>query len=236
MEPDAYCREVEHHLCRANAGHLIRIVGPAFELVHGWAVQGIPLAVVRRGIDRHVERYEAKGPRRRPVRIEFCEADVLDLFDRWRRAVGLSRADLAAGGDAAEPVAPRRREGLTSHLDRLLSWIDRHEAEPGPTEEVRRFLASTREELQAMRSEVKSLRGEKRQARLARLRALDAELVASARRGLPADERAALRRDADSELEPFRARMSVEAYARALDAAADRLLRHRLRLPDIAFG
>jgi hypothetical protein len=54
-------------------------------------MQGVPLKVAFRGIDRYCERYYAKGPRRRPVRIEFCEADILDLFDAWRRAVGVTR-------------------------------------------------------------------------------------------------------------------------------------------------
>jgi hypothetical protein len=234
MEPDAYCREVERHLCRANAGHLIRIVGPAFELVRGWAIQGVPLTIVLRGIDRYTERYEAKGPRRRPVRIEFCEADVTDLFDNWRRAVGISRADLAAGDAAPARASSRRREGLVSHLDRLLSWIDRRGAEPGLPAPLRQFLLDAREELDSMRASANGLRGETRQARLARLQQLDAELLDCAHAGLGSDERAALRRDAAAELEPFRARMSVEAHARAVGAAADRLLRHRLRLPDIA--
>ena len=97
-DPETYCREVEAYLCRKNDGHLIRIVGPAFEQVCGWAARGVPLNVVNRGIDRYFERYYAKGPRRRPVRIEFCEADVLDVFDEWRRAVGVARAS------AGQPV------------------------------------------------------------------------------------------------------------------------------------
>ena len=68
---------------------MIRIVGPAFEQVCAWAARGVPLRVACRGIDRYFERDYAKGPRRRPVRIEFCEADVLDVFDEWRRAVGV---------------------------------------------------------------------------------------------------------------------------------------------------
>ena len=28
-----YCREIESYLCKKNEGHLIRIVGPAFEMV-----------------------------------------------------------------------------------------------------------------------------------------------------------------------------------------------------------
>ena len=85
-----YCRQLETYLCRKNDGHLIRIVGPAFEQVCGWAARGIPLKIAMRGIDRYFERYYAKGPRRRPVRIEFCEADVLDVFDEWRKSVGVS--------------------------------------------------------------------------------------------------------------------------------------------------
>src|SRR4051812_30922397 len=84
-----YCREIEAHLCRKNDGHLIRVTGPSFDLVSGWAANGIPLKVAFRGIDRYFERYYRAGPRRRPVRIDFCDADVLDVFDEWRRAVGL---------------------------------------------------------------------------------------------------------------------------------------------------
>src|SRR4030095_554108 len=90
MDPAEYCREIETYLCKKNEGHLIRIVGPVFEKVSDWAAQGVPLAVAFKGIDAYCERYYAKGPRRRPVRVEFCEADVLDLFDGWRRAVGVT--------------------------------------------------------------------------------------------------------------------------------------------------
>src|SRR5882672_12638611 len=82
MSSTDYCREIEAYLCRKNEGHLVRIVGPSFELVCGWAQRGVPLKVAFRGIDRYVERYYAKGPRRRPVRIDFCEADVLEIEDR----------------------------------------------------------------------------------------------------------------------------------------------------------
>src|SRR6185436_6791795 len=59
VTPDEYCRAIEAHLTRKNDGHLIRIVGPAFELVRGWADQGIPFKVACHGIDRSFERYYA---------------------------------------------------------------------------------------------------------------------------------------------------------------------------------
>src|SRR5688572_23605274 len=95
LSTESYCRQVEAYLCRKNDGHLVRIVGPAFEQVCGWATRGVPLTIAQRGIDRYFDRYYARGPRRRPVRIEFCEADVLDVFDEWRRAVGVPAVQTA---------------------------------------------------------------------------------------------------------------------------------------------
>jgi len=105
-----YCRQLESYVCRKNDGHLIRIVGPAFEQVCGWAARGIPLKLAMRGIDRYFERYYAKGARRRPVRIEFCEADVLDVFDEWRRAVGVS-VEAGGAGEASGAGEAGRESG-----------------------------------------------------------------------------------------------------------------------------
>src|SRR3954453_17483789 len=121
MTEDAaeYCRSLESYLCQKNEGHLVRIVGPVFGQVCGWASQGVPLAVAKKGIDQYCERYYAKGPRRRPVRIEFCEADILDLFDAWRRAVGVSSGD--AGADASSDGG--RPDPLPSHLERVIARL-----------------------------------------------------------------------------------------------------------------
>jgi hypothetical protein len=113
-----YCRAIETYLCRENGGHLVRIVGPAFQTVNAWHGRGIPLAVVRQGIDRTLARDRAKaaaGSPRRPVRVEFCEADVLDAFDAWRRAVGVGMAGdrdaevPAVRGGSADGDAPERQ-------------------------------------------------------------------------------------------------------------------------------
>ena len=95
----------------------MRVVGPAFEKVSSWAAQGVPLAVAFKGIDRYCERYYAKGPRRRPVRVEFCEADVLDLFDAWRRAVGVTSLD------GEEETVSRKPDPLPSHIDRAIARL-----------------------------------------------------------------------------------------------------------------
>ena len=121
---ESYCREVEAYLCRKNDGHLVRIVGPAFEQVMGWSTRGIPIRIVFRGIDRYFERYYAKGPRRRPARIEFCEPDVLDLFDEWKRAVGVGAASSPDDeADDEESGVSRKRGTLAAHLERVVAKL-----------------------------------------------------------------------------------------------------------------
>jgi hypothetical protein len=78
-------------------------------------------------------------------------------------------------------------------------------------------------------------RGAKRKALVERLAALDRELLDAVRAGLDDISRAALAREADEELAGFRSVMSPEAFARARDAAIDRLVRDRAGLPTIAF-
>jgi hypothetical protein len=87
LQTEEYCREIEAFLCRKNDGHLIRVVGPSFDLVSAWAAQGVPLKIAFEGIERYFVRYYRKGSRRRPVRIDSCEHDVLDAFDEWRRCL-----------------------------------------------------------------------------------------------------------------------------------------------------
>lgn len=228
-DPAEYCRAIETYLCRKNEGHLIRIVGPVFEQVSGWAAQGVPLAVAYRGIDQYCERYYAKGPRRRPVRVEFCEADVLTLFDDWRRAVGVS--SLEAGDDDA----PRKQDSLPAHLDRAIARLTALRAS-GRSETFDTALDDAVRELDRLRASAKSARGDARAAILDRLVALDAALLETASAGLDDASRADLRARADAEIAPFAPRMSPEARGAAADAAFARLLRDAAGLPSLALS
>jgi hypothetical protein len=234
---DEYCRAIEAYLCRKNDGHLVRIVGPAFEQVIGWASRGVPLKIACHGIDRYFERYYAKGPRRRPVRIEFCEADVLDAFDEWRRAVGIvsDTRILPAGAGEAEPAdeATRRHGSLPAHLDRVIARLTALRG--GSERALDEVLDAAIRELDGYRTSAKNIRGDARRALLERLERIDAELMAAARRHCDAAVLAQLARDADEELAPFKDRLSSVAFAESHRAAVDRLVRERSRLPVVAF-
>ena len=230
--PDRYCRDVEAYLCRKNDGHLIRIVGPAFEQVCGWATRGVPLSVVCRGIDRYFERYYAKGRRRRPVRVEFCEADVLDVFDEWRRAVGIAAttSDPAAADDEE---SSGRQGSLPAHLERVVARLTTLRASDDRS--LDEMADAMVRELDAARAGARHLRGDGRQALLDRLRDLDRALLDAARAQLDTTTREALADEAARELEPFRDRLPRDAYERSLGASLDRLIRERRRLPVITY-
>jgi hypothetical protein len=230
LETADYCREIETYLCRKNDGHLIRVVGPSFELVSGWAAQGVPLKVACAGIDRYFERYYRKGPRRRPVKIDFCEADILDVFDEWRRAVGLSHSSVAG-----RPVSDGPRASLPAHLERVVMRLTSARARGSLGAEFDALIDRAAAELDVARAKAGGLRGDARQALLDRLAALDAALLQQARDALEAAALDAMARDADAELAGFRSAMSADAYTRARDAAIDRLVRERFGLPTIRF-
>jgi hypothetical protein len=227
-----YCRAVEAYLCRKNDGHLIRIVGPAFEQVCGWMSRGVPLRVAFAGIDRYFERYYAKGPRRRPVRIEFCEADILDVFDDWRRAVGVGAVATGAA-PGTDGTTTRRHGGLPAHLDRVIARLTSLRA--GPDRALHRFIDDVVRELDAARAAAKTLRGENRERLLSRLQALDEALLTSAREEFDEGALREFASEAEMELRPFRERMAVEAYEQSHRACVDRLIRERLRLPTLTF-
>ena len=241
MTPDEYCRDLEAYLTRKNDGHLIRIVGPAFERVRGWAEQGIPLKVAYGGIDRYFERYYAKGPRRRPVRVEFCEADVLDVFDDWRRAVGivLDRAE------AGSTQRVRQRDSLATHIERVmarLTALRSGSAGAAPSDAAAEVLILPDAEIERIvrtldgcHGRAAHARGEARQAIVGELATLDEQLLRAARAAASPALVADLARRAELDVQPFRDRMPVSAWEQARTAALDRALRDRARLPVLTF-
>jgi hypothetical protein len=233
---DDYCREIETYLCRKNDGHLIRVVGPSFGVVSGWAEQGVPLKIALAGIDRYFERYYRKGPRRRPVKIDFCDADVLDVFDEWKRATGVPSASVSSIDISNQQSAIGNRHGsLPQHLERVLVRLTQARVNGALGEAFDALIDRAAAELDAARARAGGLRGEARQALLDRLTLLDAEIVRQARATLDEVERSALAREAEDELAGFKSGMSTDAFARAREAAIDRLVRERVKLPTIAF-
>jgi hypothetical protein len=231
IDPEDYCREIEAYLCRKNDGHLIRIVGPAFEQVSQWAREGIPLKVACAGVDRYFERYYRKGPRRRPVRVEFCEADVRDAFDDWRRAVGVAQVAEATGQESPSS----KRSPLAAHIERALARLTALRGSSQRTAALADELDAIVRRLDALLPEARRARGDRRASITQQLELMDRELLEVATAGLSAGERDELTGEAARELEPFRARMLPDAWAQATTAAFERLVRGHYGLPSLRY-
>lgn len=226
-----YCRDIETYLCRKNDGHLIRVVGPSFEMVSRWARDGVPLKVACGGIDRYFERYYRKGPRRRPVRIDFCEADVLDVFDEWRRATGVTAPQFDR---EAKPHG--RGPSLPEHLERVLIKLTNAQATGVLGTNVDSLIEQLSAELDRARSVSGGLRGDARRSISERLAAADRSLLALVRQAVTAEDLHALRQDVDGLLGSAVDQMAPDARDRARERALDQLLRERFHLPTISFS
>lgn len=230
-----YCRRVESHLTKVNGGHLVRVVGPGFELVRRWAEDGVPLNIVLRGVERKAERHR-HGSSTRPLRIEFCEEDVRQVYEEWRRAIGLPAGSRAAPGDSAgdDDGAKGRQPSLSKHFERVLGRLNRAAERPDWPGEFRDGLESCRQRVAALRESSRGARGAARADVARQLAELDGELVTLARRFAPADLQRAIQREAEADLSAFRGRLDGEAWQRSVDVTAARLLRDRLGLPAVA--
>jgi hypothetical protein len=253
MPAGEYCRAIEAYLCRENGGHLVRIVGPAFQVVAAWHAAGIPFAIVKQGIDRTLARDRARpaGPVRRPVRVEFCEADVQDAFAGWRRAVGVGMAgagdeeatlpESSAGGAPAPDAAARTRRGpsLAAHVDRAMqrltqALLDLGRFAPEEASAARAAMEAALATLDRLQGGARGARGEARADAVAALAAADTALAASLVAALPPAAAAELTRTARAELAPFAGRMAAPDLASAEAAALARLVRERFRAPELS--
>ena len=237
MDVGDYCRRVEEHLTKVNGGHLVRVVGPAFELVRRWAGEGVPLSVVFRGIERKADRRAAAGPGR-PLRLEFCEGDVTAVFRAWCRAIGVRTGAEATGEEEAteeaevtESASSKRRPSLSKHveraLDRLSRAIGRDDWPDGLRGDADRILVA----LAGIREAARTARGPARDACAEQLRVLDADIATAAAAAAPAALLAELRAEAEQDLAPFRGRLAGDAWRQSVAITVDRLLRDRLGLP-----
>lgn len=231
-EVGEYCRQVEEHLARINEGHIIRIVGTAFEMVRSWAVEAIPLSIVKRGMEQKAERHRA-GRSRRPLRLEFCESDVRALFEDWRRSVGAwnpGATDAVAAGDLPPALEERRKPSATRQLDRAIDRVASAAGRLDLPEGLPAALTPILDEMVALREALRLARGPARQALAVKAGAVDAAIGQAARdaAGVVVAE---VDREARHDLAAFRDRLPRETWERSVRAGADRLLRERYGLP-----
>nr|MBP8273030.1 hypothetical protein [Acidobacteriota bacterium] len=212
---------------------------------------------VQRGIDQKAERHLKGMAARsgRPLRIEFCENDVRELFEDWKRAVGITSAPEHQSTGAPEhpstgaPEHPStgapehtstgavipssRRQSLSKHLervsDRLSRLLGRHDLPDEFLDCVNQAIST----IATARERARSARGATRDEIVASVRPLDDVLIVAARKAIGPAVLAQLQQQAEADLGTYKGRLAPEAWQQAIQATTDRLLRDRLTLPVI---
>jgi hypothetical protein len=232
----AYCRQVEDFLTKTNGGHLVRIVGPAFDLVRRWAQSGVPMSVVLEGIRSKAARHQAGGSRR-PLRLEFCATDVDETFTRWRRAIGMP-AEMRAGVDGSsgdEPATGTARHArlpsLPRHLDRIMERLTGAANRVDVSEAFRDAVNRALGDISALRDLAAGARGSARADAIAQLARVERQLLDDVRDTLDPSVQDELRAGAAADVAAFQSRLAPDAWGRSVAIGVDRQIRERFGLP-----
>lgn len=211
-EERSYFEGIEAHFIRRRGRPLI-LSPRELKRAADWHGEGIPLAVVCRGIDRYFERKKGQRARERAVTLEYCEPYVREAFEEHRRlAVGGPSGGLSAGRDVLVEGLSRLRERLEASL--------RHGR--GGRADLDDRLRRALEEVQALAGDAGVLDVETVEARL---EPLNREVAGELLRRAEGPDLEELRRSCAVEISAGAPEMSPEL----LDETVERLVLGRLR-------
>lgn len=217
MIEESYYVEVESHFVERRGSPLF-ITPDEWQLVCEWEQMGVPLQVVKEGIDRVFERPRT---RLKPRKLGYCRQTVLAAFRRFREA---------GVGSGSGPASSRdETESLFSRLDeisgRFLRAADRLDST------CTSFASALRSAAERVRDLRPSLEGGELGRVESSLAEIDRALLSEGEQAVSQERRSALEREASASLAPYRDRMPENVHGAALESAYRRRLRQELDLP-----
>jgi|HubBroStandDraft_3_1064219.scaffolds.fasta_scaffold69842_2 hypothetical protein len=211
------------------------LLAPAdWQVARRWHQEGIPLDVVRLGLEEVFARRRERGSHGRVSSLRYCAAAVeaawaerRDLTAPGRRAPAprLEIAPRLAALAAALPAALPDREGFAARIRALAAAPAPAPAAPAESSWSVTAAASAAEPSPPSTGALSPAEVEER------LGDLDRELLAAATAALPAAARADLDAGVETALAGLTRRLPAAELAGARDRLARQHLRHHLRLP-----
>jgi hypothetical protein len=212
-----YFTEIEEHFRRARGTSLFLLSPLDWALIENWKASGVPLEAVLRGIDEAFEKWRSRKVKTRRVNsLAYCAQAVMEAAKRLSGA-GATRARQAAeSGFHASEIA----EYLGGTADQLAS----HQTE------AYRSIASTLRSLAAeAESNTQSL-----EELEAKLTALEEKMVAIARTETADEALFEIRRELETELAPYRGKMTADQIVMLERRYLDMRLLERANLPRLS--
>ena len=212
-----YFTEIEEHFQRARGTSLFLLSPLDWALIESWKNAGVPLEAVLRGIDEAFDKWQSRKRKTRMVNsLAYCTQAVLEAAKQMA-GVGSSRA-------LKKAESPFAVEELRQYVTDAAAKVRVHAAAP---------FVSVAESLDAIAAGMEALSGDLEDLER-RLTALEEKLVAAARSALPDDDLLAIRRDLDSELNPFRGKMTADQISMLERRYLDTAVLQRSDLPRLS--
>jgi hypothetical protein len=161
------------------------------------------------------------------MRIEFCAADILQLFDDWQRAVGVT--------SQVSSSRTSRKQSLASHVERVVARLIALRGIEGAAPLPESAIDEVVHALDRISERSRKARGDERRGLIEELASIDQDLVGRVAGLLDDATTQRLRREAEEELASFGERMPPDARVEAMEKAYLRLVREAAGLPRIAF-
>jgi hypothetical protein len=186
-----YFTEVEEHFQRTRGTSLFLFSPLDWALIETWKDAGVPLEAVLRGIDAAFEKWRAKKRRLRMINgLGYCTQEVM------------TEAEIIAG-----TAPPRERKEVVApfSLDELKAFLAANAEKLRTLDGYEEIAAS----LDRLASDAANLYHDLEQMEQ-RLTALEDKMSALARGRQSEDELFQARRDLDTQLRPYRGKMSAD--------------------------
>lgn len=186
-----YFTEVEEHFQRVRGTSLFLMSPLDWALIETWKDAGVPLEAVLRGIDAAFEKWRGKKKRLQAINsVAYCTQAVM------------AEAEVMAG---ATPQAERKEAAAPFSLPELKTFL------AGNADKLRTLTGyeEIAEALERLNGDVTALYYDLEQMEQ-RLSALEDKMTAIARAKQNEEDLFQARRDLDSQLRPYRGKMSAE--------------------------
>ncbi|HXR76838.1 MAG TPA: hypothetical protein VN737_12735 [Bryobacteraceae bacterium] len=212
-----YFTEIEDHFQRARGTSLFLLSPLDWALIENWKNSGVPLEAVLRGIDESFEKWRGRKTKARRVNsLAYCAQAVMESAQRLSGA-GAMRARQAS---EAPFQVNEVQEFLTGAATALLNKEN----------EIYHGIGATLQSLAAeAESKLTNLEDLERH-----LTALEEKMIAAARSMASDELLVELRRDLDSELAPYRGKMTADQISMLERRYLDTRLLEKAGLPRLS--
>jgi hypothetical protein len=199
-----YFTEIEERFSRRR-GSLLLLSTLDWALIESWREADVPLEAVLRGIDAAFDRYEtrsvhAKGRLRKVNGLAWCAQAVMAAAEEMVEA---------STGVAPQKQTPAQVSGFEN--ERVVSYLKRNAeaVEAAAQSSANQALVAIAERLRELAAEMSELNSMLLEDLDRTLTVLEERMVDALRCAAKEGELVAIRKQADTELAPFRSRMSA---------------------------